>query len=238
MALLDGLRRQVDPDLSGGGQPEGDRLAVSLGGDGARPWRHLGDRQLSARPHVVPPQVLEQLAVGLGLLRNFKQARGIEQLENAAELDPGYVPVRQALIREMLLDPGFHQVDFTRLKSDAINFLKVSLRAANDEELAKEHLYNVIYSGHPYGHHNLGSLGALEKLTLGDVREFYRRSGIAAKLDEYVKAYRGESDGVLRVSAREMVSELWIAVGEAVPGWGPAKRNAPKPPEQSDEAKN
>ena len=39
-------------------------------------------------------------------------------------------------------------------------------------------------------------------------REFYRRSTIATKLDDYVKAYRTEADGVLRVSAREMVSEL------------------------------
>lgn len=39
-------------------------------------------------------------------------------------------------------------------------------------------------------------------------REFYRRSTIAARLDDYVKAYRAEADGVLRTSAREMVSEL------------------------------
>lgn len=39
-------------------------------------------------------------------------------------------------------------------------------------------------------------------------REFYRRSGISAKLDDYAKLYRSESDGVLRVSARDMVSDL------------------------------
>jgi len=87
-----------------------------------------------------------------------------------------------ALVREMLLDPGFRQEDFTRIKTDAINFLKVSLRAGNDEELAKEHLYNIIYANHPYGHHNLGSLGALEKLTLDDVRDFYRAHYTGANL--------------------------------------------------------
>ena len=56
----------------------------------------------------------------------------------------------------MLLEPGFRAEDFTRLREDAINFLKVSLRESNDEELGKEHLYNVIYAGHPYGHHNAG----------------------------------------------------------------------------------
>lgn len=40
------------------------------------------------------------------------------------------------------------------------------------------------------------------------VREFYRRSSIAAKLDDYVKEYRLLADGKLRTSTREMVSEL------------------------------
>jgi zinc protease len=80
-----------------------------------------------------------------------------------------------SLISQMLLEPGFREEDFTRLKSEAINFLKVSLREGNDEELGKEHLYNVIYRNHPYGHHNLGRLSALEKLTIEDVRSFYQR---------------------------------------------------------------
>ncbi len=40
------------------------------------------------------------------------------------------------------------------------------------------------------------------------VREFYRRSSISSRLDDYVKEYRTESDAALRRSAREMVSEL------------------------------
>jgi zinc protease len=81
-----------------------------------------------------------------------------------------------SIISQMLLDPGFRQEDFTRLKTAAINFLKVSLREGNDEELGKEQLYNMIYAGHPYGHHNTGSLTALERLTLDDVRAFYRQN--------------------------------------------------------------
>jgi len=79
------------------------------------------------------------------------------------------------LISAMLLDPGFREDDFTRLKTDAMNYLKVSLRQSNDEELGKEQLYNNIYAGHPYGHHNVGRVSALEALTLADVRDFYRR---------------------------------------------------------------
>jgi zinc protease len=81
-----------------------------------------------------------------------------------------------ALIRDMLLDPGFREDDFARLKGDAVNFLKVSLRQGNDEELGKEYLYNIIYAGHPYGHHNMGTVGSLERLTLDDVRDFYKRN--------------------------------------------------------------
>ncbi len=78
------------------------------------------------------------------------------------------------LISQMLLDPGFRADDFTRLRTDAINFLKVSLRESNDEELGKEYLYNVIYDGHPYEHHNIGTVSSLEKLTVDDVRAFYK----------------------------------------------------------------
>ncbi|MFN2482364.1 MAG: M16 family metallopeptidase [Pyrinomonadaceae bacterium] len=79
-----------------------------------------------------------------------------------------------AIIRQMLLDPGFREDDFARVKTDAVNYLKVSLRQSNDEELGKEALYNIIYAGHPYGHHNAGRVSALESITLQDVRDFYR----------------------------------------------------------------
>lgn len=78
------------------------------------------------------------------------------------------------LITQMLLDPGFRPDDFARLKEDALNYLKVSLRQSNDEELGKEYLYNVIYDGHPYEHHNMGTISSLEKLTLDDLRSFYK----------------------------------------------------------------
>lgn len=87
-----------------------------------------------------------------------------------------------SLIREMVLTPGFRDEDFQRLKADAINFLKVSLREGNDEELGKEQLYNVIYTNHPYGHHNMGRLSSLEKLTVADVKQFYRSNYTRANL--------------------------------------------------------
>jgi len=88
-----------------------------------------------------------------------------------------------ALIREMLLDPGFREDDFKRLKEDAINYLKTSLRGGNDEELGKEVLYTMIYpSTHSYGHQNMGAIGALEKMTIKDVRDFYQSNFTQANL--------------------------------------------------------
>jgi len=79
------------------------------------------------------------------------------------------------IFRAMLLDPGWRQEDFERLRDDAVNFLRVSLRGSNDEELGKEVLYHSIFAGHPYGRHNAGNVSALERITLSDLREFYRQ---------------------------------------------------------------
>lgn len=87
-----------------------------------------------------------------------------------------------SLVSQMLLDPGFREDDFTRLKTDALNFLKVSLREGNDEELGKEQLYSMIYAGRPYGHQNTGTISSLEKLTLDDVRDFYQKHYTQANL--------------------------------------------------------
>ena len=81
-----------------------------------------------------------------------------------------------AIISEMLLDPGFRQEDFTRLRTGAVNYLKTGLRESNDEELGKERLYNVIYAGHPYAHNNVGTVSSLLRITIDDVRDFYRRN--------------------------------------------------------------
>jgi zinc protease len=86
------------------------------------------------------------------------------------------LPKYYDLISQMLLEPGFREDDFSRLRKDAINFLKTSLREGNDEELGKERLYNNIYAGHPYENHSVGKISSLEKLTLQDVKDFYAKN--------------------------------------------------------------
>lgn len=87
-----------------------------------------------------------------------------------------------SLIRDMILTPGFREEDFQRLKTDAINFLSVILRESNDEELGKERLYNLIYRDHPYQHHSMGTVSSLQKITLDQVKGFYRSNYTRANL--------------------------------------------------------
>lgn len=86
------------------------------------------------------------------------------------------------LINQMLLDPGFRADDFNRLRDEAVNFLEVTLRQSNDEELGKERLYNIIYKDHPYEHHSMGTVSGLKNITIADVQNFYRQNYTRANL--------------------------------------------------------
>lgn len=86
------------------------------------------------------------------------------------------------LMRDAILHPGWRAEDFERVRDDSLNALRVTLRGNNDEELAKEELYNVIYAGRPYGHEDLGTGAALQKMTLADLQAFYRAHYTQANL--------------------------------------------------------
>jgi zinc protease len=86
------------------------------------------------------------------------------------------------LMRDMILHPGWRADDFERVRDDSVNALKVSLRGNNDEELAKEELYKIIYSYGTYGHENLGSISALGKMTVADLQTYYREHYTQANL--------------------------------------------------------
>ncbi len=78
------------------------------------------------------------------------------------------------LLKSMLLNPGWRADDFRRLRDDAVNYLRVTLRVSNDEELGKEVLYNQIYQGTRYGHENAGTISALKSMTIDDLKAFYK----------------------------------------------------------------
>ncbi len=86
------------------------------------------------------------------------------------------------IMRDMVLHPGWRAEDLTRVRDRSINALRVGLRGNNDEELAKEELYNLIYAGQPYGHEDLGTVAALTKVTMADLQGFYRQNYTQANL--------------------------------------------------------
>ncbi len=98
-----------------------------------------------------------------------------EMLRLSADVHRDNLETWYALVREMLLEPGFRESDFARLKQQQINAIRVNLRSNNDEELGKEVLYQSVYGAdHPYGTLTLGKVADLEAITLDDVRGYYR----------------------------------------------------------------
>ncbi len=79
------------------------------------------------------------------------------------------------LVLDSLLNPGFREDDFKRLKTQLINSVQTDLKQNNDEELGKEVLYQKLYPGHPYESLNYGHVSDLENLTLDDVKAFYHQ---------------------------------------------------------------
>jgi zinc protease len=79
-----------------------------------------------------------------------------------------------ALLKDMLLNPGFREDDFKRIKTNHLNFLQKTLVGSNDEQFGKEILNLMMYEGHPYGHHEIGTVEALESITLDEIKGFYK----------------------------------------------------------------
>ncbi|WP_085300084.1 M16 family metallopeptidase [Cognaticolwellia mytili] len=86
------------------------------------------------------------------------------------------------LISDQLLNPGWREDDFKRLKKELIDGIKSGLKSSNDEELGKEVLYSELYRGHAYENFNSGDLSDLAALTLDDVKAFYAAQLTQAKL--------------------------------------------------------
>ena len=106
------------------------------------------------------------------------------------------------LFLEMLLEPGFHQTDFDRIKANQINYLTKTLRGANDEELGKQTMLSFIYQGHPYGTPNEGTVAGVESITLDDVKR--HRASAYTRANVVVGMAGGYSPALLERVMREM----------------------------------
>jgi len=99
------------------------------------------------------------------------------------------------LALEQLLDPGYKEEDFRRLKAQQLNALKVGLKGNNDEELGKLALESRMFEG-GYAHPVLGTESGLAAITLDEVKSFARmnytpgalRAGIGGDFSTEMKA--------------------------------------------------
>ncbi len=115
-----------------------------------------------------------------------------------------------------LLEPGFREEDFKRVKDAYTNALKQDLRSNNEEELGRERLQTNIFKGTGYAHPVLGSVAGLQSITLDDVRNF-------------VKTHYTRGNLVLGINgdiSDEMVTNLRAALG-ALPAGTPAPVSRP-----------
>ena len=131
------------------------------------------------------------------------------------------------LLRGRLLTPGWREDDFRRVKDDAVNAIKVSLRGNNDEELGKEALYETLYQGTPYGHFNGGTVSSLEKISLDDVKAFYKSQYSQSQL------IIGIAGGYSPEFLASMKKDFEALPAAASPRPGPAAIPAPLPVEKS-----
>jgi zinc protease len=117
-------------------------------------------------------QILEKLfpmAAGYGIRvdREMTVLTGRVHKDNIA----GYFE----LFTDAYLRPAFKREDFDRIKSDALNYLRNSLRYQRDEELGKAALYWFVFEGTGYAHPPQGTVRGLESVTLDDVKAFYEK---------------------------------------------------------------
>lgn len=139
-------------------------MMLSSGGSEARPIDEINDE-------------LYPMAAGFGAQVGKEMVRlgGTVHRDN---LDSWY-----ALVTEQLLTPGWREEDFSRLRTQLVNAIVSDLVANNDEELAKEALYQFIYApDHAYGTLTLGVVEDVEALTLEDVEAFYAEHYVPTNL--------------------------------------------------------
>lgn len=87
-----------------------------------------------------------------------------------------------AAVSDLLYAPRFDQADFDRVKKSLLKSVTEDIPNNNDEELSKLVLDTLLYANHPYEHLIEGTEAALQKMTLDDVKSFYKKYFTQANL--------------------------------------------------------
>jgi len=109
------------------------------------------------------------------------------------------------ILSEILLEPAFSEEDFKRLKDETLNYIKKTLRHADDELLSKQALETWLYEGHPYGHLVEGTVKGVESITLDDVQKHYKK---ILSQDRLVIGMGGAVDDSMRKMLVQNLSHL------------------------------
>jgi zinc protease len=125
----------------------------------------------------------------------------------------------------MLLEPGFREEDFQRVKDNQRNALKQDLRSDNEEELGKELLQQQIFEGTRYAHPVLGTLAGIDAIALEDVRQFVRDAYTRGNLTVGISGDLPEGlEGALRSALGKLPKDPGVSAPESVIGTMPDDR--------------
>ncbi len=80
------------------------------------------------------------------------------------------------LLIDFFMEPGFHEEDFLRIKSNQLNYVNEVIRASSDEEYSKMGLEDLLFRGTNYQHMVNGTSSGIENLTIENVKHHYKNA--------------------------------------------------------------
>lgn len=86
---------------------------------------------------------------------------------------PEHIAKISKISQELISSPSFSKVDFDRNKDQTITSLKYSEQ--QPDTVAHRIFCEALYGSEPYGHTHLGTIEAVNTITLDEVKDFYKR---------------------------------------------------------------
>jgi len=129
---------------------------------------------------------------------------------------PGLLDPAVDLMAEVISQPDFNKRDFRRERERSL----VALRRSEQQpsNVADRLFYETVYDAHPYATRPIGTEEALKKITLGDIRDYYKKYYVARNA---IIAIVGDID---REGAVQLANRLTakLPAGEPAPVTPPA----------------
>ena len=128
------------------------------------------------------------------------------------------------LVEKVLTEPSFSPIELKKLKTEVVS--QILEERGHDAALARQKWEEFFYGAHPYGNPILGKLKEVEKLTLAQVTNFYRRTFQEQNL--LIVGAGDASEAVIRAWSEKVTAKLKNTkdgkLADVVPPPVPAKR--------------